>query len=180
MYFSGKIYALDSIWVLGDIFMAAAAQKINAVWDAEQKDKLPSYIDERYDLKYIFTPVATETNFLLRILNALVGMINLTLKLPRILILMLDSNFVRITAGYGHTERAIAWLVSHFIIKIEECKSKLLKKAFRKTEPKILIMKPTLRAASYEHFRGVRNQRQIFNHSLETIIVKHPMRGLSK
>ena len=56
----------------------------------EQNSRTPSYFDRRYDIKFIFTPVDSCDNVLLRINNALAGMLNQTVKLPRIIVLMLD------------------------------------------------------------------------------------------
>ena len=94
-------------------------------------------------------------------------------RLPRVLILMLDADFTKITVGYDHTKRAIAVLISNLIIEIAKRKSQLLKKAYRTTEPKILVMKPTPRAEAFEDLRGSRNQRRIFNRCLENVIAKY-------
>ena len=123
-----------------------------------------------YDLKFIFTPVHADPNFILRVTNALAGMLNQTSRLPRIIILLLDSDFMRITVGYTMTEKAPALMISQLVVDIGKRKSQLLKKQYKETEPKFLVMKPTLRAEGYDDLRGGRNQRRIFNRSLEGII----------
>ena len=149
-----------------------AAQKFNILRQKEQNDKCPSYIDLNYDVKFIFSPVDANPNFLLRISNALVGMLNQT-RLPRIIIFLLDSDFVKITAGYSLTEWAIAKLISQTVIDIGKRKSQIDKKAYNQMEPKFLIMKPTARAEGFDDFIGGRNNRCIFNRSLEKIICKY-------
>ena len=153
--------------------MSFAAEKINSIRQQEQKDKSESYIDSNYDLKFIFTPADAQSNFILHLSNALVGMLNQITHLPRVIIVMLDSDFTRITAGYKTTEKAIGCLVSQLIVAIGKHKGQVLKKSYRSTEPKFLIMKPTPWAAGLDEFRGSHNQCRIFNRQLELVISKY-------
>ena len=77
------------MWVLGDIFLSIAAAEFATC----RKDGIDKHIVSRYDVKYIFTLVDEERNFILRIQNAFVGYANQTVKLPRMIVLILDTDF---------------------------------------------------------------------------------------
>ena len=62
-------------------------------------------------------------NFLLRIINGFIFMLNQTVRLPRILVLLLDSDFTRLTAGYTCTEKVITCFVGNLVLAVGKLKS---------------------------------------------------------
>ena len=70
----------------------------------------PYYLDACYDIKFIFTTLDVGKNILSRIMNAFNGMLNRTTKL-----VMLDEDFVKISADYKLTEKSIAWIIGNII-----------------------------------------------------------------
>ena len=130
--------ALDEMWVIGDIFLSIAAMDFNAV----RKDKLDKHIASHYDVRFIFTPLDAECNFLLRILNAFIGYANQVPKLPHFIVIMLDVNYQKTTCNYQFTEKATGWLVSAIFLAIRNRKTQLPDFAYHSSEPKLLFIKP--------------------------------------
>ena len=171
--------ALELVWVIGHIFMSFAAQKFNEFRQVKYEQQLknpkvkPYYLDWRYDLKFIFTPVDASSNILLYIINAFIGMLNHTVHLPKHLIILLDEDFIKITAGYRMIEKTIGFIVGHNFQEISKCKKQLPDKAYRSRESKIIFGKPSPTKNDQEDVIGGRNQRRIFNRSLEVILGKY-------
>ena len=114
--------ALESIWVVGDMAMSILTPKFNQIRSRQIEDKNPGYIDHNYDIKFIFTPLDSHKNILVRIFNAFVAMLNQSIRLPRFLIILLDNDFAKLTGGYANTEYAIAWIMGNFTAKIGDRK----------------------------------------------------------
>ena len=60
----------------------------------------------------------------------------------KIIVILLDENFSRLTAGYEYTEKAIAWFNEWSDYGYSTQKS-ATSQTFQKSEPKIIFMKPT-------------------------------------
>ena len=116
-------------------------------------------------MKFLFTPVDADRNILSQLYNAFSGMMSQTLKLPHIIILLLDCDFIKIMGGYSGTKGTIRWLLSNMLISIAERKVLLTSKANRKTEPKFLLMKPTPKPTRLDDYGGGRIQRRVYNRS---------------
>ena len=61
---------VDELWVLDDVFLSFAAHNFNQF----QRDGLDKHINTQYNVRFIFTLVDAERNFLLRLINALIGL----------------------------------------------------------------------------------------------------------
>ena len=99
--------------------MSMATQQFNQICqaqlDAVEKEQRHDryYLDEKYDVKFIFTPVDIGRNMLKRVMNAFRGMMNRTSRLPKYLIVMLDEDFTKITVDYKTTEKAKGWIMGN-------------------------------------------------------------------
>ena len=126
-----------------------------------------------YDIKFIFSPVDSECNFFLRLSNALAGYLNQVSKLPRIIVLILDVDYKKITCSYKVTEKAINVLVSAFIMDLMKRKKQLPEFAYKQSEPKLLVMKPAPKSKIRNLDGEECNRRHIFNRSLENILAQY-------
>ena len=71
------------------------------------------------------------------------------------------------------TECTLGKLIGQMVIGIGTHKSQIGERASRQIEPKFLIMKPTPKPDGYEDLHGGKNQRRIFNRSLDKIACKY-------
>ena len=160
--------------MLGDASMLVAAQRINLIRMDQQRRGEQSFIDTRYDIKFIFSPVEVHRNILIRTHNALVRMLNQNVKLLKHITVIFDDDFHRITGGYKMTEKAIGCFTSGMVQVIAKRKKDLLPKAYHRSEPKIIFMKPTVKPNTWPDDRvGGLNQCRIFNRCLEMVISKY-------
>ena len=88
-------------------------------------------------MKMMINPAPTQGNILMRVYNALVGGLNKYCQLPRIIVLILDDDFTKITSNYDNAEQLFSWLVGQIFLMMFNRKGETYSFASRDLEPKI-------------------------------------------
>ena len=178
--FTGKIPALEEVWCVGDIFLSFAAGHATSLaneFDAQKCKQM--YIFNRYDVKSMTTPLLNTNYVLVRLQNALANHLNNTVKLPRLLIVILDKDFIKL-GDATYSDMAVRELVSSLFTTIQERKEQLQKKCIRSSEPKFIFVKPTPKYSLIDIGDEYKNMKRSFNKTLEkNIELQFLARGLS-
>ena len=173
----GKIDALDTIWIIGDMALSTAGVQFKKKHDMAAQFSpsvsSQSYISNRYDVKLMYSPVTNQTNILLWIINGLYQGFNRYTYLPRFIIIFLDADFEWITHNHDLTYKTLLWLISQVVWGAGKKKSKLPLKARRSTQPKFVLVKPSPKV-SYKDIRQEHKfKKRTFNRCAEEIICKY-------
>ena len=133
------------------------------------------HIASKYDMKMMINPAPTQGNILMRVYNALVRGLNRYCQLPRIIFLILDDDFTKITSNYDNAEQLFSWLVGQIFLMMFNRKGETYSFASRDLEPKLLVVKPLPRSEPQDTMGNnpFRNQRRVFSRSVENVISKY-------
>ena len=165
---SGKIPALNKVWILGDVHLAMAVEDFRRFGTSTE-----SYIANKYDIHILYTPRIVSSNNLARIMNALMNQINGNMHLPKAIIVFLGGDFEAITGSHKSTDATVGWLFGSIITAIEDRKATLLDNAYRKTEPKIIMIKPTPKFVCLDGKDEHKNLHRVFNRSTESVLAHY-------
>ena len=117
--FTGDITALNDLWLVGDAFLQNNYYIFPGIRDKARSSRQPiPYIFEYYNVKcfYMATDVLI-TDVLVKLVNSLILALNDTLKLPRIILVVPDTDiidFVNFSASGTRFvfSAAITWIVT--------------------------------------------------------------------
>ena len=114
-------------------------------------------------------------NILSRLYNALVDGINRYNQLPRIIVIILDDDFTKMTSNYDNTEELFGWIIGQICLLMYSRKNEMISFASRPDEPKLLMVKPLPRSESQDTKGNnpYRNLRRVFNRSVDNIISRY-------
>ena len=94
------------------------------------------------NVKYLHSPLILSDNILVRVNDALVQTLNSYLKLPRIVLVLIERDFRKLGESNEAIEHCVFSLLTQFYRIIEGRKDDLPAKSFRATEPTFLFIKP--------------------------------------
>ena len=127
---------------------------------------------DRYDIKFLTSPLTTSGNILIHLQTVLADHLNKTTKLPRLLIVLLDKDFIHL-GDATHSDVVIRSLVSSLFTSIQIRKEQLDRNAKRSSEPKFIFVKPTPKYNLINIDEDHRNMKWAFNRGLEKTIHKY-------
>ena len=149
--FAEPVKGYEQIWILGDAFTASSFKQFYKM--KTMKDFAAGYMIENYDVmarsatKY----TSNDPNILSRLRNMLIGLIHQEIKLPKMVIIVLDDNLVKY---YGSDEdaeslmkalkRLINELMTEFRKVVSTQKERLPKKALRAFYPQFVWIQAPL------------------------------------
>ena len=105
---------------------------------------------ENYDVRYLYMPASLNRDFSVRIFDTLVATLNSYNKLPRAIIVLIESDFKNMGETTESFDISISWLLANFYRAIALKKVKLKSKCFCTCEPKFLFLTPFPTASSYD------------------------------
>ena len=160
--------ACDTIWIIGDSFVATTYEKATCMPMVHQK----YYIKDVYDTLAFFNTSQFDVNLLSRLRNILTTALNQNDKFPRLIIITLDNDLLRYINHRKfsillETSSLLEWLVAEFHDLVDKYKNHLPSKCLSTNFPHFLWFGiPT-------HESFIDNDLRIkFNHGLECIIPK--------
>ena len=168
--FTEPIKGYEQLWILGDAFTASSFEqyyKLKAMKDFAAGHMIESYdVMARSGNKY----TSNDPNILSRLRNMLIGLIHQEVKLPKMIIIVLDDDLVKY---YGPDEddeclekafkRLLNELMTEFRKIISTQKERLPKKAQRPFYPQMVWIEAPLNKCF-----GNNRERKIFNKSLNS------------
>ena len=170
---SGDPEGCHELWLVGDNFMSSTYRehfmKRRGTWFMKDEFELGTFCNSRF--------ASNNTNILSRILNTFVNAVNKRVKLPKVLIFLLDADLIEdMDLGYDVTITAILfgtwleWLVAETNAVIEERIKQLPQKAVIKNEPFVYwVAIPNHKGFSFdERARFVK-----YNNCLESVLQSH-------
>ena len=158
----------EQLWILGDAFCAASFEQYYKL--KSMKDFAAGYMVENYDVmgKSATKYTSNDPNILSRLRNMLVGLIHQEVKLPKMVIIVLDDDLIKYYGPDEDTEsltmafkRLINELMTEFRKVISTQKERLPKKAQRQFYPQFIWIQAPLNC-QFDNNR----ERELFNQSL--------------
>ena len=168
LFIAEPVKGYEQLWILGDAFVAASFEQYYKL--KSMKEFAAGYMVENYDVmgKSATKYTSNDPNILSRLRNMLIGLIHQEIKLPKMVIIVLDDDLVKY---YGPDEdsesltkalrRLINELMTEFRKIISTQKERLPKKAKRFFYPQFVWIQAPLNC-QYDNNR----ERKIFNECL--------------
>ena len=158
----------DTIWVIGDSFVAQSYGKI--LHSNSSTDKF--YIREQFEAFAFFNINHFDNNFLSRTRNVLVKALNDHNRLPKVILMVLDVDLLK---AINHTKNKfgvsleggilLEWLVAEIHKSVKIRKDQLPEKCKRPGEPHVIWMGLPLASVFTDN-----EKREKFNNSLQKLI----------
>ena len=166
MFISADVSVINQAWLVGDITLAKGIAPLQKMKTEVMNGGENLYLHENFDVFTFYSVLADRLNRaggnpLIRMYNAFIEGINKYSKLPKYVIVIFDSSFIREVDSKKEIEQLLLWLIKEYMKIIEICKDKLPKKAVATDGPKLPVTKHLDQTDQFK------TKRRIFNKAFD-------------
>ena len=124
--------------------MTFAVEHLQKLYLEKKAQRLKQFfLFNNYDIRYIHSLVMFHRNVLVRVRESFAAMINKTIKLPGLVVILIDCDFVKFRGETQDSfEVTLAWLTSELFICMQARKGQIPDRCYRGSEPKFIFVKP--------------------------------------
>ena len=150
------MYAIEDMWLVGDDFALSGIRTQHTISTEREREKCrPLYTYDKYNVHIALqSSFSNNDNILSRMLNGIIHSITGRNKIPRLIVLIFDYNFLKIA---HMADPAVAWLYNQIVRAFEARKDQLPSKGIPNwSVPYVVAVKPITRptwTAEYNQFK---------------------------